>query len=137
MQTLITIFALVFLLGFASCAHAEPITEENAIKAIIGEAENQGWIGMRAVACAIRNRGSLKGVYGLHAPRVEKGLYSRETYLMARRQWRAIPYDITHGATGWGNASDIAEFKKHSWWKNCVITFRYRDHVFYREVKRG
>jgi hypothetical protein len=108
-------------------------TDEEAIKSIIGEAENQGWIGMRAVAFAIRNRRTLDGVYGLHAPRVKKHLYSQATYQMAKRQWLASDgdYDFTHGANHWEN---IHAFGTPCWVKHCVETFRYKNHVFYKEV---
>ena len=61
--------------------------DQKAILAIIGEAENQGYDGMLAVACAIRNRRTLQGVYGLNAPRVKHGLYTKRTYLESKKAW--------------------------------------------------
>lgn len=138
---------LVAIVLIAGCnvtpAHAEntwnpgKINIVYAVRAIIGEAENQGYEGMLAVAYAIRNRGTLKGVYGVHAKRVREHLYSDQVEDMAIKAWAEASCglnDITHGATGWGNAKDGQEFAKCKWWKNCVIVFRYKDHFFYKEA---
>lgn len=119
----------------AKPVHAEQVASNKAVLAIIGEAENQDYFGMLAVACAIRNRGTLKGVYGLHAKRVLQHKYSQQTYHLAELAWkRSSNIDITNGATGWGNSGDLIEFGKCKWWTNCKETFRYKAHVFYKEV---
>ncbi len=57
-----------FLLSGCSTALAGPEwTEANVIKALAGEAGGQGEAELLAHAHAIRNRGDLKGVYGLRA----------------------------------------------------------------------
>lgn len=127
---------IAFLVFFASCIHSTPahaeIKDSDAIKAIIGEAENQGYEGMLAVACAIRNRGTLKGVYGLNAPRVKNYKFSHKIHRQAFLAWsESEKHDITHGATHWEN---IKAFGCPSWVKNCIETFHYKDHVFYKEV---
>ena len=53
---------VVCVMLISSCALAETIPTNDAVRAIIGEAGNQGYLGMLAVACGIRNRGTLKGV---------------------------------------------------------------------------
>lgn len=131
----ILLAAGILLIGGCNAAHADVIPQEKAIKAIIGEAENQGYTGMLSVACALRNRGTLKGVYGLNAPRVKAHKYSPSTYAMAQKAWlESAKRDITNGATGWGNGQDGIEFAKTQWWKNCVIVYRHKDHFFYREA---
>lgn len=132
---------LAGLMFISSCIHpmpahsAEHISTRDAVHAIIGEAENQGYVGMLAVACAIRNRGTLKGVYGLHAKRVVNHKYSVKTEDMAIKAWaEANIHDITKGATGWGNADDLDQFAQCKWWRNCSITFMYKDHWFYRRA---
>lgn len=50
------------------------------VKAVLGEAEGEPQEGKEAVACAIHNRGTLRGVYGLRNPRVLKHLYSRASF---------------------------------------------------------
>jgi hypothetical protein len=76
----------LMLLIFLIFAHpARAMSSEDAIKAIIGEAEGESYQGKIAVAETIRHRGSLKGVFGLTAPRVVKKLYSQATYDQAKR----------------------------------------------------
>lgn len=117
-------------------AHAQaPVNDLRAIKAIIGEAENQGYAGMVYVACAIRNRGTLQGVYGERAPRVLKHKYSDQIALQAQSAWAISELPDTcidlKGATHWEN---IKAFGCPKWVKDCIETLRYKDHVFYREI---
>lgn len=140
-------FGLCFLLAtallIAGCivsraAHA--YTDEEAVLAIIGEAEDQGALGMTAVAKSILNRGNLKGVFGLTAPRVVKHKYSEKTLVLAEQAWKyakANHPDKKWTATGWGNKGDIEQFKRQGWFKNCVITAHISDHYFYKEVEHG
>ena len=44
------------------------ISDADAVRAIIGEAGNQSDTAMLAVASALRNRGTLQGVYGVNNP---------------------------------------------------------------------
>jgi hypothetical protein len=67
-----------------SCAYASNIPRFKAIYAIIGEFEGDN---MLAGACALRNRGSLSGVYGLYSKRVKGRLYSSETLVKAVKAW--------------------------------------------------
>lgn len=129
---------LMALCSFSEISHAQGHLDEIvvnydelAIKAIIGEAENQGYEGMLGVACAIRNRGNLKSVYGIKSKRVTK--VSNRIIQMARTAWvNSDKIDVTNGATGWGNDSDIRIFKKHKWWGKCGITTHIKDHWFYK-----
>ena len=127
-----------FCMLFTGCAQAQ-VPVDRAVKSIIGEAENQGYEGMLAIAHAIRNRGTLKGVYGFNAPRVKHHLYSMKILQEATLAWEqsAIDFDITHGATGWGNQDDVNKFQMCRWWKNCIVTFKYRQHIFYTEKQRS
>lgn len=129
------ILSIVFI-GSCRVVHASTVSDKQAVLAIIGEAENQGFKGLLAVACAIRNRGTLQGVYGLHNPRVIHHRYSQKTYLLAKKAWAmSKTIDITKRATGWGNAKDINEFAKARWWKNCIVVARIKDHIFYTEKR--
>lgn len=114
-------------------AKAAEIPESRAVRAIIGEAENQGYDGMLAVACAMRNRGTLQGVYGERAPRVMQHKYSDKIYALAVKAWRASANcDVTHGANHWEN---VKAFGKPGWAKNMKLTYCCKDHEFYREVR--
>jgi len=105
------------------------IPKERAVLAIIGEAENQGARGMLAIACAIRNRGHLRGVYGEKAPRVLGHKYSEKTYKMALEAWEASKKgDITGGADHWHNVRREGE---NYWTRAYKKTFEYKDHVFF------
>jgi hypothetical protein len=134
-------WTIVLLIGFcglfSGCAQAKTpvLTSSTAILAIIGEAEGEGYKGMLAIADAIRNRHNLHGVYGLYSPRVRHHLYSQKTYNLARKAWlESLHDDITDGASGWGNNSDLAKFKQNTWWSNCVITAHIGNQWFYKET---
>lgn len=107
-----------------------PVTSELAIRAIIGEAANQGQIGMQAVAEAIRNRATLQGVMGVHNPRVEKE--PEWVWKKAEAAWKhSALSNITNGANGWGNSKDIKKFIEEGWWHQVEVKAVIGDHVFY------
>lgn len=104
---------------------------EQVILCVIGEAEDQGYDGMLAIAYAIRNRQTLKGVYGCKAKRVINRQYDDLTYKEAKKAWEASASgkDITMGATHWEN---IKQFGKPYWVKKMKKTVQIKDHVFYK-----
>ena len=106
--------------------------DTQVIKAIIGENDKDGFAGMYAVACAIRNRGTLKGVHGRYKKlrNVPDG-----TIMKAARAWHTSEYgrDVTNGATHWEN---VKAFGKPDWAKDMVVTARIGRHVFYKERKK-
>ncbi len=97
----------------------------------MGEAANQGKVGMLAVACAIRNRGNLNGVYGLnHNP---KWMYDQPQYVWDRAHaaWlQSATNDITFGATHWEN---VKAFGVPYWAKDMQKTILIKDHQFYKK----
>jgi hypothetical protein len=129
------VFVIFLIIGFIiiSCNPVHAYTDKEAVIAIIGEAENQGYKGMLAVACAIRNRGTLKGVYGLNSKRAIRVFKTdRKVRIMAIKAWNeSMLKDITCGATHWEN---IKAFGKPWWASKCVVTLRHKDHVFMREL---
>ena len=81
------------------------IPEAQAVKAIIGEAGGQGWKAMRAVASALRNRGTLQGVYGVHNRLASHA--GAKLRAMALRAWRASAgADVTNGCAYFGCPAD-------------------------------
>ncbi|MGN6643385.1 MAG: hypothetical protein ACTHKU_10355, partial [Verrucomicrobiota bacterium] len=76
---------VVFTLAAVFRSAAGLIPDQSAIRAIVGEAANQGYRGMLAVAGAIRNRGTLQGVYGLHNPIALK--QPQWVWARARQAW--------------------------------------------------
>lgn len=131
------ITGLIIMLS-SGCAYSseDKIPKDKVILAVIGEAEDQDFIGMIGIACAIRNRGTLKGVYGLNAPRVINHKYSQGTYDLAYEaveiasNERTLDYcTFIKGADYW----ESIKFKKSYWAKDMVETYRHGDHVFYRK----
>lgn len=120
------IVSLIALLAFSlgSCQEAHAFTEDEAVRAIIGE-DSSSYEGMYAVACAIRNRGHLKGVYGFRAVRWSNGVLKRysgarvsevigpNTLHLAQKAWFESEdgYDVTGGAKHW----EGTQFKTPSW----------------------
>jgi len=122
------IISLILLLSLFCCCrvvHAETISDDLAIKAIMGEARGEGYKGMLAVACAIRNRGTLKGVYGVNAKFTEK----EYVWDMAKRAWAESEFkDIADGATHW----ESDRFKEPYWAKDMIKTVKIGHHQFYK-----
>ena len=81
---LIAIFLAVILLFIAiGTAEADEIPRDVAVHCILGEARDQGLDGLTAVAEALRNRGTTKGVYGCKATFKEP----KWVWDMGRKAW--------------------------------------------------
>ncbi|MDE2104610.1 MAG: hypothetical protein KGL39_45665 [Patescibacteria group bacterium] len=118
----------LLILLVASSLQAEPIRDADAIRAIVGEAANQHYQGMLAVAGAIRNRGTLKGVYGLHSKMPDR--QPRWVWAEASKAWsESRTNDITHGATNWEN---VKAFGEPYWARSMTVTVTIGDHRFFR-----
>lgn len=118
------------LLGLLLAAHASaaPIPDDRAVRAIIGEAANQGPRGMLAVAGALRNRGTLTGVYGEQARFI--ATEPAWVWQAARAAWAASKTnDITQGATHWEN---IQAYGTPAWARAMKRTVRVGDHQFFK-----
>jgi hypothetical protein len=112
------------LLCAATGAYA--IDDESAVRAIMGEASNQGYHGMLAVAVGIRNRDTLKGVYGVKAKHVDRE--SEYTWGLARMAWEESEHNRIHTGTHWEN---VEAFGMPYWAKEMEIVYEHRDHVFF------
>ncbi len=124
---------LVSILFLTACiSHAKdkpPLNAEKAVRAIIGESANQGYRGLLATAGALRNRGTLQGVYGLNAPHVDKE--PARIWIMARRAWaESATNDISMGSTHWEN---VTAFGRPVWAAAMHKTVLVKDHQFYRK----
>lgn len=123
---LFTLLATATLIGAGEVSAA--VSERDAVRAIVGEASNQGERGMLAVACAIRNRGTLQGVLGLKAKHVDR--QPAWVWERARKAWReSATRDVTGRATHWDN---IRAFGKPYWAVSMTKTVTIGDHTFYR-----
>lgn len=111
-----------------------PINNEDAIKTIIGEGESTGFQGMRALASAIRNRGTLQGAYGLKSPRVVNKLYSAKTERLARQAWEdSKKKDFSDGANHWFSDADLKQPRVQAMTKSMKKLGSYRGNNFYQE----
>ena len=126
---LIIITFVLATLTVQSCQGAE-VEESQAIRAIIGEASDQGFQGMLAIACGIRNRGTLKGVYGLNAKHVDNE--PQWVWRLAKKAWKKSEHNRIHPGTNWEN---IKAFGEPYWVKSMVKVYKHKDHIFY--VIRG
>jgi hypothetical protein len=124
------------MLGFVTPSSADSglktrdsrLDPQSAIRAIVGEAANQGAVGMHAVASAIRNRGTLRGVYGAKNPIADR--QPAYVWQRARDAWsRSATNDITFGATHWEN---VKAFGSPYWSKSMIVTTNIGEHTFYR-----
>lgn len=122
--------ALCYFAGVGWCA-SETIPEDRAIHAILGEARGEGYAGMYAVACAIRNRGHLGGVDGARADISDA---SGALHRQAARAWAESEYgpDPTRGADHW-----YAHKILRPWWaKYGTRTAVIGGHTYMRAVKK-
>lgn len=111
------------------CMAATSIPDDQAILAIIGEAEGEPYKGKVAVAEVIRRRGSLKGVYGIRAKRVVEHLYSQKTYEDCRRAWiESASTNYSLGATHWEGTA----FPVPYWAKTMTVTVIIGHQRFYK-----
>ena len=110
---------------------ADEVDDEQAIRAVIGEASNQGYDGLLAVCVAIRNRGHLKGVYGLKAKHVDKE--PEWVWAMARKAWKESKHNRFHSGTHWEN---IKAFGTPYWVKDMAVVCKIGCHTFYAKKKK-
>lgn len=136
-------FLLVtIIIFFSACeqpGYTKPIKyqEEDYVRAIIGEAENQGYHGMLAVACAIKNRPErLEGVFGrfsfrpdLAAPEIQR--HAWQVYQEAKNP---VNCRFIQGADMWHSGTPAPR----SWRKIPMIYIgKIGDHYFYRRLTNG
>ena len=128
---LAALILIFFVLAFVDLADAAEIREADAVHAILGEARGEGYRGMYAVACAIRNRGHLRGVDGRHA---KLSGVSPEIHHLAARAWAESETgdDITHGADHW-----YAHNLCRPWWARYgTRTAVIGGHTYMKNVKK-
>lgn len=126
-------FCLMLTVSAWSSAAQAAINEQLAVRALIGEAANQGLIGMTALAEAIRNRGSLRGVFGLSRDRFIDS-QPKWVHEQARRAWReSARTNLVNGADHWEN---VEAFGVPEWSRQMEKTVKIKDHTFWRKGRR-
>jgi hypothetical protein len=105
-----SILAIGAALCLAAGQHpASSIQHQAAIAALIGEAGNQDYATMLAVAGAIRNRNSLQGVYGLNNPCVRNA--SAALRQRAMKAWlESATHNTARGCRYFGCPADAKYF---------------------------
>lgn len=143
---------IVFAIGLltllsisAQISFAAEIDPNQAIQAIFGEARGEGrrwddWDGklvaMTAVGEAIRNRGHLKGVYGLYADSKDPEWVEEKCLKLAKKAWEmSATTNLVKGADHWEN---LKVFGVPYWAKDKSMkkTVKIGDHQFYKRVQK-
>lgn len=106
------------------------ITDDDAVYCIMGEARGEGYDGMIACAEALRNRGSVKGVYGCQAKFKEP----QWVWERARKAWRESAHTNTVlGAQYWGSLVVDQHWIKRMEKAGYTHTLTVKNTAFYRE----
>ena len=122
------IMAIAFSFLAVTCEASE-FTDDNCIKAAMGEARGEGYQGLLAVCCGIRNRGTLDGVYGFNAEFTEP----EWVWDMARKAWTESESNRIHTGDHWGSTicdkDWIAKMRREGY----IEVYKHKNHVFYRK----
>ena len=114
------------------------VSEDIAVRVCVGEAEGETLTGKTALLEAFRRRGSVRGVFG----------YTRDISRAPGASWsacheawrRSASSNLVPGATGWGNAKDLARWRLASmqsaghWWRRARVVAHIGRHWFYAIV---
>ena len=132
-QTKQAIIALCLMLSSCNStpAIASNLDHDQVTKAIMGEAGGQDYSEKLAIACAIRNRGTLRGVYGLNS----KTSYPPEVWQESGKAWAESEYhDVTGGASHWLSNWDLEHSRASliAWRYTMKETLRTENFTFYK-----
>ena len=132
---ILTLILLLTVLCLADTA-AAAVSDDEAVACILGEARGEyakhGYTAFLALADALRNRGTLKGVYGCSAPipLKEQAFLKRMGYdREALRAWKeSASIDLVAGASHW----ESTDFKTPYWAKGMKVVYQVGKHRFYK-----
>ena len=136
--------SLILALILSSCgddlAYPAEIPEETAVKCLLGEARGEGYTSLIAHSEALRNRGTLNGVYGCQvvlSPSEADFVRINGIVESARKAWTASKHtNIVKGAQFWGSTKVdgkwIAKMKKAGFMQTATV----KNTIFFREVKK-
>jgi hypothetical protein len=123
------LIVLVSLNLQSNCYAKTPkFNDKNCIKAAMGEARGEGYKGLLAICCAIRNRGSLKGVYGTKAKFKEP----KWVWKLAKKAWKESKAKRIHSGDHWGSIHCDKAWLKQMRAKGFTRVYSYRGHIFYK-----
>jgi hypothetical protein len=122
-----TIAVLTLLLATLNLLGNE-VSEAQAVRAMVGEASNQGYTGLLAVGNVIRHRGSIKGLCGAKAAHCDRE--PAWVWILARKAWaESATNDVTMNSTHFEN---VSKFGRPVWARSMTKTVKIKDHQFYK-----
>lgn len=109
-------------------------TDENCIRAMVGEYAVNDYYGMTLLAHALRNRGTLKGVYGFYAKHIKTE--PKEIWMTASLAWFESKnfIDPVQGAKEWRSRQDIHRGKVPHKMKLIKV---YSGMYYFKPIKKG
>jgi len=120
--------AIIFWSLLYGCTPCPAMDSERAVQAVIGEAAGQTFAEKLAVACALRNRGTLAGVRGIRNQRMIQSEPPR-IWIDAREAWaQSATNDVTHGATHW----ESDQFPAPAWSRGMTLTAHIGKFKFFK-----
>lgn len=134
------VIAVTILFVAAPRVRAQVPCPANLWKGLIAEATSDGYDGMYAVACCVRNRlarGMNTGLCGLKRKDLdtfvkrEGSKRERQAKEIIRRVFEDGSDDTTKGATHF----ESTRYKTPSWARGAVVTCQVGEHVFYKGVR--
>jgi len=126
MKTILFFSGLIILIVFLNVNLCHSVlNEDDAIDAIVGEASNQSYDTMICVAQALHHRGTLKGVYGLHAS--HNAFENKDVRDAAEEAWNEslAEKDTVNGAKNWGTLGDLKKLHVKQYKVKCGDLYFY------------
>lgn len=109
------------------------IPDSQAVKAVLGEAGGLSAYEQGAICHALRNRGHLRGVYGLGSTTPRTDLERT----IGLKMWvsSGVDEDYTKGATHWLSKWDLEHCRPSliAWRNKMTITLKTEHFTFYKE----
>jgi len=122
----------IAVLSVMPTVYAQRIPDDVAQRVILSEGADQGLKGMICIGEVLHHRANVVGFYGYRSNWINKE--PRSGWKMAAKAWKESAHtNYTKGADHFEN---IHRFGTPWWVKYCVKTYEYKDHVFYKEVRR-
>jgi hypothetical protein len=108
------------------------LTNSEAIPCIVGEASGQSYQEQVAISEALRNRNSLKGVYGCTAK--HNKTEPAWVWTRCKKAWlESSKTNLVNGADHW----ESTNFKVPSWAQKMTVTAQVGSTRFYKNQKKG
>ena len=158
MHALFTIVATIGILASLNgiVEASNELNADKAVRSCMGEAEGESQTGKIAMMEALRNRGTLKGVYGYKAIKLVDGKYYKKVLktgkyykrtgkpyrqisdvnvIACRAAWVDSKYtNYVKGADHW---EAVQTFGRPKWAHNMKQTAKIGNHTFFKSLTKG